>query len=322
MKGEHFERLITLIENSLATDRNIKVQHNVKIEDKDGIKRQIDVLIEINYGKRFGKQIVIVECKDWNSEIEVGHMGAFINLVESVNAFKGIYVSKKGFQSGAIKKAKGNSKIILKTFEDINKSEIIQWIDFDHLIKWMIYIDKKRFYFDAKTKPPYKIPEEEDLEKFEIVFPEISLKTKLYDFGINLAGFFLNQNTRSIFEDAINENGLLFKPITDCFTVERFYPYNEVYLISEKGIKYPLFWISTHVGVILTSEESNNFNVKKYIDVGTHLEEAAILNVKFKRGDEINIVKSSSSEKLETYYVKNSAKFEFLKFRFEKHNNH
>ena len=125
MDGKSFEHIVTLIETSLAEKGNVTVQHNVSIIDKDGIERQIDVLIECDLGSRLGKEIIIVECKDCNTKkIELTHVDSFISLVESVSAIKGIYVSKIGFQSGAITKANNHPKILLRTLAKINEKEI------------------------------------------------------------------------------------------------------------------------------------------------------------------------------------------------------
>ena len=58
----------------------------------------------------------------------MGVVGSFLNLMDSLNVTKGIIVSKKGFQSGAIKKANGASeKVLLYKLEETEDKEIKEW---------------------------------------------------------------------------------------------------------------------------------------------------------------------------------------------------
>lgn len=94
-RGEGFEKLMTVIAS--AFNPNDKVAHNIKIRENSGNNRQIDVIIE-------GRNNIIIECKDKSNPTTVSEMGSFVDLCKSTNS-EGIFVSKKGFQKGAITKA-------------------------------------------------------------------------------------------------------------------------------------------------------------------------------------------------------------------------
>lgn len=102
--GKEFEYLAETIFRKLIKNPDIEsVEHNVMVVGIDG-KRQIDVLIKSEVA---GINIsTVIECKDYNSKISVGKIDEFHSKLLDINANKGIFVSKKGFSSTAVKKAK------------------------------------------------------------------------------------------------------------------------------------------------------------------------------------------------------------------------
>jgi len=128
-KGKYLEIITSLIEEHIKVNDSLKVEHDVKLIDKDGIKRQIDILVSMDLGSRFEPFQLIIETKNLNRRVEVGVVGSFIDLLNSLNVSNGIIVSAKGFQSGAIRKAEGNQKVLLYRIEETDKSEIKEWLD-------------------------------------------------------------------------------------------------------------------------------------------------------------------------------------------------
>lgn len=103
-RGKEFELLTKSIFEKLSENSKFEsVEHNVKLEGKDG-PRQIDVLIS---AKVAGMELkTIIECKDYKSKISVGKIDALHSVMQDVNANKAVLVSKSGFSSTAMKKAK------------------------------------------------------------------------------------------------------------------------------------------------------------------------------------------------------------------------
>jgi len=89
----------TLLDNEEV--KNIKVQHNVKIEGQSGCKHQIDVYWEFEIANISHK--VAIECKNYTSEVSIGKVRDFSSVLDDIGNIKGIMVTKKGFQSGALK---------------------------------------------------------------------------------------------------------------------------------------------------------------------------------------------------------------------------
>ena len=97
--------------------KNIRVEHDIKIEDRFGLKRQVDVYWE--YSLAGESHRVGVECRNYNSKIAIEKIDAYATKVQDLKLSKGIMVSTKGFQAGAIKKAEhhGISLIEMREIE-------------------------------------------------------------------------------------------------------------------------------------------------------------------------------------------------------------
>ncbi len=82
---------------------DINIQHDVRLKGISGVTRQIDIYWtfyrgEINYK-------VAIECKDYNRKVSIDKISAFHDLIQDLGNTYGVFVSKVGFQSGAIEYA-------------------------------------------------------------------------------------------------------------------------------------------------------------------------------------------------------------------------
>ncbi|GFZ87255.1 hypothetical protein GCM10011531_18130 [Aquaticitalea lipolytica] len=102
--GIKFERLAESIFKKLVRNPNFeKVQHNVMLEGIDG-KRQIDVLVS---SSSFGfNYITVIECKDYKRRVSISDFDGFHSKLQDVKANKGVFISRKGFSTKVISKAK------------------------------------------------------------------------------------------------------------------------------------------------------------------------------------------------------------------------
>jgi hypothetical protein len=102
--GTKFEELTAEIFDHLRKDQRFEtVDHDVFLEGKDG-PRQIDVLLKGNVGPI--DILTIVECKDYNKNVNVTAIDALHSKMQDVNAHKAVLVARKGFTKTAIRKAK------------------------------------------------------------------------------------------------------------------------------------------------------------------------------------------------------------------------
>jgi hypothetical protein len=101
---EDFEKLTKNIFTKLIGNEAFeKVERNIKVHGKDGV-RQIDILLTT---LSFGLELkTVIECKDHTSKVSVGVVDALHSKMQDVNASKGVIVSRLGFSSKAVAKAK------------------------------------------------------------------------------------------------------------------------------------------------------------------------------------------------------------------------
>ncbi|MGQ4693844.1 restriction endonuclease [Enterobacter asburiae] len=107
--GKAYEEFVGAIQQSLINAeqishlKNINVEINKKIIDRNGIARQFDVYWEFKLGGYEYKSVI--ECKDYASSITIEKIDAFIGKTADIPGLKLIYATKTGYQSGTQKKA-------------------------------------------------------------------------------------------------------------------------------------------------------------------------------------------------------------------------
>jgi hypothetical protein len=153
-----FEKLTEDIFNKLSSNSEFeRIDRNVKLNGKDG-PRQIDILIRTEVCKI--QILTIIECKDHNRKISVGAIDAFHSKLQDVNANKGIFITRLGYSSTAIKKAERLGITLCTAHEVLNE----KWnIDFDlpvlieeHKplgldIEYKLYLDEVKEYHSPQS---------------------------------------------------------------------------------------------------------------------------------------------------------------------------
>lgn len=124
--GKAYEEFVGTIHQSLINAegishlKNIKVETNKIIIDRNGIARQFDVYWEFNIGGYEYK--TVIECKDYASTITVDKIDAFLGKTNDIPGLRLIYATKTGYQSGAKIKAE-NHKIDLLIVREANDTD-------------------------------------------------------------------------------------------------------------------------------------------------------------------------------------------------------
>lgn len=83
---------------------NINVQHDVKIKGASGVERQVDIFWEFELAGL--KYKLVIECKDYRSAVPLEKIDAFHSKIVDIGGVTGVFVSKNGYQRGAIELAK------------------------------------------------------------------------------------------------------------------------------------------------------------------------------------------------------------------------
>ena len=129
--GKEYELFVARLQRAILNSeqyiqqKNIKVEINKKIVDKNGLKREFDVYWE--YELAGIKYKTIIECKDYQSNISLEKIDALVGKLQDFPDIRGIFATRKGYQSGAKDKAKKN-KIDLLIFREQNNTD---WKDKD-----------------------------------------------------------------------------------------------------------------------------------------------------------------------------------------------
>lgn len=95
-------------------DRNIELPGRLS-----KISREIDILLTTTI---FGCSMqLVIECKNWNSKLDVADIGTFIDKLNDVGISKGIIISKLGYSEGAYNRARTevNLQLQVLNFENI-----------------------------------------------------------------------------------------------------------------------------------------------------------------------------------------------------------
>lgn len=124
--GRDYEQFVANLQQALLDAENITNQTNVIIEqnkkiiDSCGIEREFDLYWEYTFAGLTYK--TIIECKDYNSNISIEKIDALIGKIRDIPDLRAVFATKKGYQSGAKKKAEQN-KVDLLIIREQNDSD-------------------------------------------------------------------------------------------------------------------------------------------------------------------------------------------------------
>ncbi len=99
IKWKKFEKLAYEIQKNLAGDADVKLNDSIKGADS-GVSRQIDISIRRQVGQF--PLLVVIDCKDYQSRVDVKAVGEFVTTVRDVRANKGAIISSSGFTEAAV----------------------------------------------------------------------------------------------------------------------------------------------------------------------------------------------------------------------------
>lgn len=124
--GKNYEKFSATLQQALLNaetftyQKNIQIELNKKIQDNCGNEREFDLYWEYELGGLVYK--TVIECKDYNSRVTVEKIDALIGKVRDIPDLRAVFATKKGYQSGAQKKAEMN-KIDLLIIREQNDTD-------------------------------------------------------------------------------------------------------------------------------------------------------------------------------------------------------
>jgi hypothetical protein len=122
--GVEFELLVKAIyEEILLSDEcdTVNVEHDVKVAGKSGQLHQIDVYWKFTVAGVVHR--VAVECKEYKNTVSIGRIRDFSAALDDIGDIRGIFVTTKGYQSGALKFSE-HKGISLKTVQEPTSIDI------------------------------------------------------------------------------------------------------------------------------------------------------------------------------------------------------
>lgn len=94
-----------------------------------GVRGRHDVDVVVR-GNRAGMEFLwIVECKRWKTNVSKNAVATLSSIVQDLGADRGILMSEKGFQSGAVAFAKG-SNIKLTSLAAMKEDTYREWVEY------------------------------------------------------------------------------------------------------------------------------------------------------------------------------------------------
>lgn len=96
----------------ITDHKNINVEINKFISDKNGIERQFDIYWEYTLADITYK--TVIECKDYKSKVSIDRIDSFIGKLSDIPGLRGLFASRNGYQSGAhIKAQQHNIELLI-----------------------------------------------------------------------------------------------------------------------------------------------------------------------------------------------------------------
>lgn len=110
--GIPYEKFVQRIQQAIIDAQSImgytnrKLEHNVHLEDKDGLKRQFDLYWEYEVNGMTCRNVI--ECKDYKHGVPIDKVDALVGKLMGFPDIHGILATSVSFDSGAIRKAKAH----------------------------------------------------------------------------------------------------------------------------------------------------------------------------------------------------------------------
>lgn len=122
--GKSFEQIVQEIYQAFLdfdtqekAFRRIDVEHNVVVHGKSGTTHQVDVYWKFALCGQIYE--TIVEVKDWKTPVKQEQLHSFKAVLDDIPGFpSGIFVSRSGFQEGAMKYASAHGIKLIQIIED------------------------------------------------------------------------------------------------------------------------------------------------------------------------------------------------------------
>jgi hypothetical protein len=119
--SDHYEQFVQQVIHELV---DVTVHHK-KVYTGRVSHRNIIVDVSFNYSIAGSDLLFLIECKLYSHSVSVDDVEEFHSKIDDIGAHKGIMVTTIGYQSGAIKTAKGRGIALALLTTEYQKGELI-----------------------------------------------------------------------------------------------------------------------------------------------------------------------------------------------------
>lgn len=293
--SSEFEKLVSFIETTIKGDNNIGVLHNVSLVDNDGNNCQIDVLLENDLGERLGKVYIPIECKNWNKKkVERKDIGAFINLLDSLNISKGIYVSKKGFQRGARIKAEKSKRILLYTLDKNEKQEVLNWINVGPITRYNLIPRFETISITVEiVESEHSKLEQDDISFTNTFFRQNEMKLSFLDFFVKIHESISNKEFMQILKSGKERFGRELNG--QVLNLTRKIKITESFSIIVDELEYEIVKLEFKYKAEMSLKKSHQHLVREYKESFNDGVDAQIFTARFE-DSKVDFIKGKESE--------------------------
>jgi len=108
--GKKYEEFVGNLQQAILDSeefvkhKNILLEKNKRITDKNDIEREFDLYWEYELGGVTYK--TVIECRDYEATISIDHIDGLVGKLLDLPGLKPVFATKKGYQEGALAKAK------------------------------------------------------------------------------------------------------------------------------------------------------------------------------------------------------------------------
>jgi len=108
--GKEYEDFVKNLQQAIldseefTKQKNILLEKNKLITDRSGIEREFDLYWEYELGGITYK--TVIECRDYGTTISIDHIDGLVGKLLDLPGLKPVFATKKGYQEGALTKAK------------------------------------------------------------------------------------------------------------------------------------------------------------------------------------------------------------------------
>jgi hypothetical protein len=153
-KWKEFERLVYELQKSLAPDSAIVTPDDYISGHDSKIARQIDISIKAQVANY--QILAVIDCKDYNTPVDVNEVGEFASVVRDVRANKGAMIASHGFTKAAIEMARTHG-IDTLTFVDTENMDWKSYVAINVLLE-RTWVERVSVRFRNVGMFPWEVP--------------------------------------------------------------------------------------------------------------------------------------------------------------------